>query len=517
MSKAELELIDECGAYAENFEGFLKFAWPWGEVDTELEHFDGPEDWAYDVARDIDRQVKENAYNGVDPVMCVRVAIASGNGCAKSAFLAMFACWIMATRPLCRITVTANTGDQLATKTWPEFEKWMRLCIVGDWFDIAATTVQHKEHGRKWAITALTWSLKNPKAFAGQHQRVSSSVYLWDECSHIPEPIMSEADGGVTDGEPFWVMTGNPNNRHGRLYRAVFGDLKYGDNPPPGKYISRSIDSRTCRYTNKQQLLDWITERGEDSDWVRAHIKGLAPNADEAQYIATDRVQAARKRPLYTGDNVEPLIMSIDFARGGSAWNVIGYRRGRDARSIPRRRIAGEKTRDTTVMVSLIGAEIDARKPDAIVGDATGIGGPIMDRIRQLHKGIPIIDCVNGATAPDDGLNNKKSSSGNWRAYCWAKMNDWLSTGCIEDDEKLQDDLTSPGFWHNNKDQLMLESKDDMIARGAASPDDGDQLAMTFAKPITMDMIKRMREAPAVNKPTRLQRPIGKGRNWMRI
>lgn len=514
---AELELIDEMGKYANDFSGFIMVAWQWGEKDTELEHFEGPEDWVKDVARDIDRQVRKNAFNGVDPVMCVKVAIASGNGCAKSAFLAMVNCWIMSTRPLCRVTVTANTEAQLSTKTWPEFEKWMRMCITGHWFEISATTIQHKQHGRKWATNALTWSLKNPKAFAGQHQRVSSSVYLWDESSHIPELIMGEADGGINDGEPFWIMTGNPNNRGGRLFRAVFGDLKYqGPKPPAGKYISRSIDSRTCRFTNKQQIQEWIDERGEDSDWVRAHVKGLAPNADETQYVALDRVQQARKRPLPGGDNIEPLVMSIDFARGGSAFNVVGYRRGRDTRSIPRRRIAGDKTRDTTAMVSMIGEEINSRRPDIIFGDATGIGGPIMDRLRQLHKGIPIVDVVNGGTAPDDGLNNQKSRYGNWRAYCWGKMNEWLVTGCIEDDDKLENDLTGPGFWHDSHDRLMLESKDDMLIRGLASPDDGDQLAMTFAKPITMDMIQRIHRTPAKKTPVRPSRPIGRGRNWMR-
>ena len=56
--------------------------------------------------------------------------------------------------------------------------------------------------------------------------------------------------------------------------------------------------------------------------------------------------------------------------------------------------------------------------------------------------------------------------------------------GAIPDDQRLELDLTGPGFRHNNRDQLVLESKEDMAKRGLASPDDGDALALTFARPV---------------------------------
>jgi hypothetical protein len=39
-------------------------------------------------------------------------------------------------------------------------------------------------------------------------------------------------------------------------------------------------------------------------------------------------------------------ICGVDVSGGGAAWNVIAFRRGTDARSIPRIRIPGEHTRD---------------------------------------------------------------------------------------------------------------------------------------------------------------------------
>ena len=41
--------------------------------------------------------------------------------------------------------------------------------------------------------------------------------------------------------------------------------------------------------------------------------------------------------------------------------------------------------------------------------------------------------------------------------------------------------LTGPQYGYSSKQQIQLERKEDMKARGLASPDCGDVLAMTFA------------------------------------
>jgi hypothetical protein len=71
----------------------------------------------------------------------------------------------------------------------------------------------------------------------------------------------------------------------------------------------------------------------------------------------------------------------------------------------------------------------------------------------------------------------------NMRAYMWNAMKEWLPRGAIDkNEERLEVDLTGPG-WHLNKsNQLVLESKEDMQKRGVSSPDDGDALALTFAQ-----------------------------------
>ena len=61
-------------------------------------------------------------------------------------------------------------------------------------------------------------------------------------------------------------------------------------------------------------------------------------------------------------------------------------------------------------------------------------------------------------------------------------MADWMKASAqIPDDPELAIDLTAPSYGYSAKQQIQLERKEDMKARGLASPDCGDVLAMSFA------------------------------------
>ena len=66
----------------------------------------------------------------------------------------------------------------------------------------------------------------------------------------------------------------------------------------------------------------------------------------------------------------------------------------------------------------------------------------------------------------------------------WDRMKDWLLKGAIEIDEKMAMDLAGPGYHINRSNLLVIESKADMQKPGQASPNDGDQLALTFAQEV---------------------------------
>ena len=63
-------------------------------------------------------------------------------------------------------------------------------------------------------------------------------------------------------------------------------------------------------------------------------------------------------------------------------------------------------------------------------------------------------------------------------------MRDWLRTASIPKDRLLKNDLIGPMKKPNSAGTIFLEGKKEMKARGVASPDAADALAVTFAFPV---------------------------------
>jgi hypothetical protein len=178
-------------------------------------------------------------------------------------------------------------------------------------------------------------------------------------------------------------------------------------------------------------------------------------------------------------------------------------------RSVPSIGIPGELTADTTVMISKCLEEIRDKNPDIVFGDAGGVGGPILDGLRQLVKGTPIIDVEFGGASPDKRF-------GNWRAYMYYMHKEWLKGGCIEDSEQLELELTGPEFFHI-KERLFIESKEDMEDRGLESPDWGDSQVMTHAMPAP-PVKKRLQAAQSVAQAIqRANQSKTRVRGWMGV
>lgn len=447
---------------------FVMEGYPWRERGQLRDH-DGPDTWQRDFLAQLGADVRARGFDGVHAVRPIRAVVASGHGVGKSAMVAWLVDWIMSTRPHCQGTVTANTFTQLETKTWAAVQRWTKLCLTGRWFTVGATRMYHTAYRESWFCAPQSCREENSEAFAGQHAADSTSFYIFDEDSAVPDKIHEVAEGGLTDGEPMIFQFGNPTRREGSFYRAAFGSDAH-------RYRVMVIDSRSSKFTNKSQIAEWIADRGEDSDFVRVRVRGLPPTASDLQYIDSVLVATAQQRPVVVGDD-EPLVAGLDVARGGGDDCVMRFRRGADARTIPALRIPAEESRDSMRLVTLasdvLSREYDGRVVHTLFVDGTGIGGPIVDRLRQLGFR-NVMDVQFGAAPPDPKFANMRS-------YMWGQMRAWLRHGAIDRSPGLECELTSPGYYHDLKDRLFLESKEQMKKRGAASPDDADALALTFA------------------------------------
>ena len=472
LEQLDAELADQMAEFYADPLGFVLFAYPWGEKNTPLEHFEGPDADQVEFLRQLGEEVRKRGFNGKDPVMPVRMARSSGHGTGKSVRCAWIADWLMSTRPHCGITVTANTGDQLETKTWAQVIRWTKLLINAHWFEFTSERLWKSGHKETWFASPTTCREENSEAFAGQHRADSTSCYIFDEGSAVPDMIYEVAEGGLTDGEPMIFIFGNPTRSTGKLYRTCFGSERE-------RWNHGVIDARNSAFSNKQQLEEWITDYGEDSDFVRVRVKGLPPKASDSQFIPKDFVEAAQKRVVAVLPD-EPLIAGCDLSWGGADFNTVRFRRGHDARSIAPVRIPGELTRDPNVMVmklaEILTKEYSGRRVSMLFIDSAGICGPVVSRLRTLgHKNI--IEVNFGAHS----LNEKYAFM---RSYMWGQLKEWLPMGAIDKGPDLEEDLTAPGYRITKKVEILLEPKEKIIERIGHSTDDGDALALTFAHPV---------------------------------
>jgi hypothetical protein len=450
-------------------EGFVLTAFPWGKKGSVLEGRT-LEQWQRSFLRSIGEGL-------ITPEVAIRQAAVSGNGVGKSTLVAWIILWALCTKADTRGVVTANTETQLKTKTWAELGKWFNLFEGKDSLKLTATAlfVRDDDHERTWRIDMVPWSENNAVAFQGLHNEGKRLLMIYDEASAIPDTIWEAGDGCMTDKdtERVWCIFGNPNLPKGR-FRECFPGGRFSN-----VWHSRTVDSRTISFTDKGELNRWVAEYGEDNDFVRVRVRGVFPRAGTMQFIDDDVASTAAFREpgvhLY-----DPLILGVDVARFGDDASVIYIRKGRDGRTIAPLQFRGLDTMTLAGKVAEIYAQYNA---DAIFVDGGGVGGGVVDRLRQLH--IPVMDVQFGGKP--DGVGFLTGDDGvkyaNKRAEIWGSMRSWLrSGGTIPNDQELQSQLTNLQYAFNVRNEIQLERKEDMKKRGLSSPDIADALALTFSQ-----------------------------------
>lgn len=480
----DAELADFVGQFYADPLGFVIACYPWGEPGP-LEQEQGPDDNQREFLLSLGKEVTARGFDGVHPVLPIQMSETSGHGTGKSAMGGWITDWILSTRAHSIGTVTAGTSMQLEERTWAAITYWTKLCLTAHWFDIQSRGIYSKDHPDTWKVVAQTCKEENAQSFAGQHARTSTSWYLFDEASEVPDKIWETATGGLSDGEPMWFVWGQSVRNTGQFYKVCFGSDAL-------RWNHRRVDSRTSRFTNKILIDQWIADYGIDSDYVRVRVLGYPPSASELQYIDKGRVSLARARTQIALHD-EPIVAGFDVSGGGKAWNVIRFRQGLNGRVLPPIRIPGEHDPDRSqrigVCAELLRDQRVGHKIAALFIDSA-FGAAIAVRLRSL--GFENVYEVNfGGTSPDAHYLNM-------RAFMYGKTKEWLLLGSLPDDDKLCEQLSLPGYHLNQSGKLVIESKADIQARGEASPDDADALCLTFAQPVSVSLGRQ----PQPYKPT---------------
>jgi hypothetical protein len=390
-----------------------------------------------------------------------RIAVASGHGIGKTRLTASLIHWFIATRPNPQIVVTANTQTQLNTKTWRELKKINQQAVNKHWFDSSATKFWMLGFSDTWFAAAIPWVEHRAESFAGTHEQ--HVLYLFDEASAIPDVIWDVSEGAMTTKGAKWAAFGNPTRNTGR-FAECWGKFKH-------RWKTFQIDSRTAKMADKQQLQQWVDDYGEDSDFVRVRVRGLFPRAGSNQFIPCDSVDAC-KRYKAEGHESHAIIFGVDVARFGEDQNVLCIRQGRKVSPLIKWR--GIDTMQTAGRICELYRNLS---PDMIFIDGGGVGGGVVDRVKQLIPSNKVTEVNNSHSAHNGNKYFNK------RAEMWGDMKDSIVAGMeLPDDNELTEELTAVEYGFSSGMQIQLERKEDMKKRGLSSPDCADALSLTFAE-----------------------------------
>ena len=496
MSEADGLLKDDMVQFYDDPLGFIMYAFPW-DTDPTIQlvrlkpeyamRFGceyGVDEWACEWLDALGAEVKDRAFDGRNAVDPIQFSTASGHGIGKSTLTALLILWIMSTRPHAKGIVTANTAEQLRTKTWAELGKWWKRCITQHWFNYnsgrGSMSLTHKDDPEDWRVDAQTCREENSESFAGLHAANSTPFYIFDEASAVPDKIFEVREGGTTDGEPMTFDFGNPTRNSGRFFENCIGKFRHN-------YHTFCIDSRDVAITNKGRLQQWVDDYGEDSDFVKVRVKGVFPSIGVFQFIGTDSVLEAMDRERVV-DSASPLVLGVDVARYGDDDSVIYPRLGRNAawfdpiilKGLDVIQVAGK-------VIEQVRFFRDLGKPvRAIFVDAGGVGGGVADALK--HMGYNPIE-VHAQHRPLEKDQYRYRTD-----EMWGRMKKSIEEGLQLPEKRsligsqMLSELTQREYDFTLKGQVSLESKSDMKERGVSSPNIADALALTFYQEINPEI-----------------------------
>jgi len=386
-----------------------------------------------------------------------RVAIRSGHGIGKTAFLSWLVLWWLLTRTPSRIACTANTASQLSDILWAEIAKWHRRLPEGfkKLLDVKSDKIEFVG-GDSFAV-ARTARRETPEALQGFHS--DNMLFLIDEASGVDDLIFEVGEGAMSTAGAKTVMTGNPTRTSGYFYEAF--------NKMAERWRTMKVASSDSTQVSDNFIEDMKLKYGEDSNIFRVRVMGEFPEADDDVVVPRHLLEAAVDRDQEAAETT-PVVWGLDVARFGSDKTALCKRKGNVVTEPVKMEICG-------IILNEYETTPWSERPVEILVDSIGLGAGVVDRLIELD-----LPCRGINVAESSSMNDKYARL---RDELWFAVREWLEDrDCkLPDDEELVSDLCKPRFKFTSNGKLKVESKDEMKRRGMNSPDVGDALCLTFA------------------------------------
>ena len=389
-----------------------------------------------------------------------------------------------------KVITTAPTQRQVKDLLWSEIRSrysGMVRTLGGD-PGLGSPTLTDWQIEPDWFATGFATSpdkaSENASRLHGYHS--PHLLVILDEAGGIAREVWSAIDGLLTSGNAKVLAIGNP---------AAGSEFERVCRSPDWRVLRISaFDCPNLRGDGPQQpwgvTRQWVDEMrrrwGEGSSVFQTKVLGLFPESSVDTLLSIAEVEQALAR-MPGGEFPKDIVVSIgvDVARFGSDETVIYVVRGNAV--LATESWAGQDTMKTAGRVIALALEhgLWTTHGHRIAVDDTGVGGGVVDRLRELKWGV---QAVNFGSSPTSSSNEVRFL--NRRTELWWNLREWIrkdaALGSLSADvqDALRADLCAPKYEQRSDGRIALEPKDRVRSRVGRSPDHGDALALALA-PVT--------------------------------
>lgn len=407
-------------------------------------------------------------------------SVRSGHGVGKSTVEAWVVIWFMVTRPFPKIPCTAPTQHQLFDILWAEVSKWLRHNkALADEIVWTKEKVYMKGYPEEWFAVARTAS--KPDALQGFH--ADDVLYIIDEASGVDDSIFEPVLGALSTPGAKLLMCGNPTQLSGFFYES--------HNKNRASYAAFHIDGRKSSRVSQDFVQTIIRMYGEDSDVFRVRVAGDFPLQEDDIFIPLPLVENSIMTEYSPRKKPDSIHIGCDVARFGDDRTVIGYKIDEKAEFYKKRQ--GQDTMKTADDIVMLGEMLvqryrlspDADDPIPVKVDDGGVGGGVVDRLRQMKRNAPeklwwleIYPVIFGQRIKHKHYHD---STTYMMSVVKKLLQPYDEDGhkkpvelILPDDDDLVAQLSGRKYGLTETSKIKVESKDAMKKRGRPSPDEAD-------------------------------------------
>jgi hypothetical protein len=430
-------------------------------------------------------------------------AVQSAHGTGKSFSASCAGSWWLDSHPLGEafLISTAPSWPQVQAILWREMRRRHkqgklpgRITLDCKWHASEVGSTGHKDEelvgmGRKPADY-------DEYTFQGIHARYFMA--LLDEAGGIPEWLWNAVLSLATNENSRILAIGNPDDPNSRFAQVC---------KDPGWNVIEISAFDTPAFTDEEVPADllevltspqWVKDRkrdwGEGSPIYTAKVLGQFPDITDEYLFAPALIKQAHNTDL---PGFEPGRYGMDIARMGTDRSVIYRNRGGQIRL--------EKwwAKADTVVSANEARVILSRHRTSVVPmmmDMVGLGAGVFDTLRA--DGLEIA----GFQGSERAFNHKRFA--NRRSEVYWKLREQMYDGAIdldEKDEKLTAELGGIKWGMNSRDQIQVETKEEMRERGLPSPDHADAAVLSL---VTIGSLKAGNQGPGSISGDIMTRPL---------